>query len=270
MQSALISEAVRWAHQVAPGAVHVAHDPPDAGRELRLLAGADSSLFPQNGDGITGRIADAAARVFSRSSGPLLVVWPDLPLFRPAHAYGALEDLRSGCDLVLGPVLDGGLYLIGFSKPLPSLFTLPEQIWRSPDVMAMSCRCGARGGTGDRSAAHRTGASPPGGRPRRARRSDAAGGHPAPPASRPQHSVETRTRIAGGPQSGSGVLRRPGKPLQTNVQPVRHPRVETAIRPTLNYRLRVERPPHAASLSVVGVSITRPGTRPGSQQQAQK
>ncbi len=138
LQSELISEAVRWAHQVTPGAVHVAHDPPDAGPEIRVLAGADSSLFPQNGDGIAGRIADAAARVFSRSSGPLLVVWPDLPVFRPAHAYGALEDLRTGCDLVLGPVIHGGLYLIGFSKPLPSLFTLSEQVWRNPDVMAMT------------------------------------------------------------------------------------------------------------------------------------
>ena len=44
----------------------------------------------------------------------------------------------AGCDLVLGPVIDGGLYLIGFSKPLPSLFTLPEPLWRNPDVMAMS------------------------------------------------------------------------------------------------------------------------------------
>ncbi|MGZ6617003.1 MAG: DUF2064 domain-containing protein, partial [Solirubrobacteraceae bacterium] len=138
LQSALITEAVRWAHLVAPGSIHVAHDPPDAGRELRELAGADSALFPQNGDGITGRIADAAARVFSRSSGPLLIVWPDLPAFRPAHAFAALDDLHAGCDLVLGPAIDGGLYLIGFSKPLPSLFTLPEPLWRSPDVMAMS------------------------------------------------------------------------------------------------------------------------------------
>ncbi len=138
LQSALIAEAVRWAQEVAPGAVHVAHDPPDAARELRALAGAETALFPQNGDGITGRLADAAARVFGRSPGPLLIVWPDLPLLRPAHALGALDDLQHGCELVLGPVIDGGLYLIGFSKPLPTLFTLPEQVWRSPDVMAMS------------------------------------------------------------------------------------------------------------------------------------
>lgn len=138
LQTALISEALRWARGVAPGAVHVAHDPPDAAPELRALVGADSALFPQNGDGITGRLADAAARVFARSQGPLLIVWPDLPVFRSAHALGALEDLRTGCDLVLGPVIDGGLYLIGFSRPLPTLFGLPEQVWRSPDVMAMT------------------------------------------------------------------------------------------------------------------------------------
>lgn len=137
LQSALIAEAVRWARDVAPGAVHVAHNPPDAANDLRVLTGADSTLFPQNGDGIAGRLADAAARVFTRSHGPLLIVWPDLPVFRRAHAFGALDDLRSGCDVVLGPAIDGGLYLIGFARPLPRLFALPERLWRDRDVMAM-------------------------------------------------------------------------------------------------------------------------------------
>jgi uncharacterized protein len=137
LQSALIAQAVRWAEDVAPGAVHVAHDPPDAGRELRVLAGADASLFPQNGDGIAGRLADAAARVFARSSRPLVIVWPVLPRLRPEHAQAALGDLEAGCDLVLGPAIDGGLYLIALRRPLPKLFGLPEQVWRSPDIMAI-------------------------------------------------------------------------------------------------------------------------------------
>jgi glycosyltransferase A (GT-A) superfamily protein (DUF2064 family) len=137
LQSALITQAVRWAKQIAPGSVHVAHDPPDAARDLRVLTGAGTALFPQNGDGITGRLADAVARVFGRSPGPVIVVWPDLPSFRTDHAEAALEDLSSGCDVVLGPVIDGGLYLIALSKPLPKLFGLPEQVWRSPDVMQM-------------------------------------------------------------------------------------------------------------------------------------
>jgi len=137
LQSALIAQTAAWAHAVAPGAVYAAHAPPDAREEVRALVPRDATLFPQNGDGIGARIADAAARVFARHRGPLLIVWPDLPRLRPEHASAALGDLAAGCDLVLGPAIDGGFYLIGIPRPLPQLFTLPEQAWRSPDVVAM-------------------------------------------------------------------------------------------------------------------------------------
>jgi glycosyltransferase A (GT-A) superfamily protein (DUF2064 family) len=137
LQAELIVQAASWAHDIAPGNVHVAHDPPDAGRELRILVGAQAALFPQNGDGIAGRLADAAARVFARHQGPLVIVWPDLPRLRPEHAAGALDDLSAGCDVVLGPAVDGGLYLVAIARPLPKLFGLPEQTWRSPDVMTV-------------------------------------------------------------------------------------------------------------------------------------
>jgi glycosyltransferase A (GT-A) superfamily protein (DUF2064 family) len=135
LQAELIAQAVRWAHDVSPGAVHVAHEPADAGRELRPLVGDKASLFPQNGDGIAGRLADAAARVFARSQRPLVIIWPDLPRLRHEHARAALGDLKAGCDLVLGPAINGGLYLIAIPRPLPKLFGLPEQAWRDPDVM---------------------------------------------------------------------------------------------------------------------------------------
>jgi hypothetical protein len=141
LQAVLIVEAVRWGLEFAPGAVHVAHDPPDAGPELRALLEtmpARPMLFPQNGDGISGRLTDAVGRVFGRGhGGPLLIVWPDLPRFRPELAAAALEDLRSGCDVALGPAFDGGFYLVAVSRPLPSLFGLPEQVWRSADAMTM-------------------------------------------------------------------------------------------------------------------------------------
>jgi glycosyltransferase A (GT-A) superfamily protein (DUF2064 family) len=137
LQSLLIARTVEWATEVADADVYVAHDPPDAGPELRMLVGNSVGLFPQNGDGIAGRLADAAARVFSHHGGPLLIVWPDLPRLRAAHARAALDDLASGCDVVLGPAIDGGLYLIGIARPLPRLFALPEAAWRSPDVMTV-------------------------------------------------------------------------------------------------------------------------------------
>lgn len=137
LQAALIIAAVRWARAVAPGAVHVAHDPPDAGPELRALVRDDTTLFPQNGDGIGRRLADATARVFARHQGPVIVVWPDLPRLRPEHGTAAMGDLSAGCGLVLGPVIGGGLYLIAMARPQPKLFSLPEQAWRGPDVMTM-------------------------------------------------------------------------------------------------------------------------------------
>lgn len=138
LQAKLIKVAAAWGDGVAPKAVHVAHDPPDAGGEIRRLLAPDNVVFPQNGDGIAGRLADAAARVFARHSGPLLIVWPDLPRLRLDHGRAALDDLAAGCDLVLGPALEGGFYLIGINRPLPRLFALPEQAWRSPDVMILA------------------------------------------------------------------------------------------------------------------------------------
>jgi len=137
LQSALIAHAAAWGREVSPGPIHVAHDPPDSGAELRRLVGADAVMFPQNGEGIAGRLGDASARVLARARGPLLIVWPDLPRFRTAHATGALDDLNAGCDVVLGPAIDGGLYLVGIARPLPELFALPEQAWRN-DVMGVA------------------------------------------------------------------------------------------------------------------------------------
>lgn len=138
LQSELIRQAVSWARDLAPGAVHVAHEPPDAARELAPLTGHHVTSFPQNGDGIARRLADAVARVYSRREGALIVLWPDLPCLRPLYGRAAAQDLADGCDLVLGPTIDGGFYLIGISRPLPALFALPEQAWRSPEALNLA------------------------------------------------------------------------------------------------------------------------------------
>lgn len=138
LQSALIAQSGAWATKVAPGHVHVAHAPPDAGREVRDLLPDNVKLFPQNGDGIAGRLADAAGRVFARSDRSLLIVWPDLPRLRPELAVAAAGDLTAGCDVTLGPAIDGGFYLIGMARPLPQLFALSEQSWRSADAMTLA------------------------------------------------------------------------------------------------------------------------------------
>jgi glycosyltransferase A (GT-A) superfamily protein (DUF2064 family) len=136
LQAMLVVRACAWAAEVAPGSVHVGYEPVDAGPELRALLGPDVSLFPQSGTGISGRLAQASARLFARGEGPVLIVWPDLPQWRIGHASSALSDLSDGCDVSLGPEFDGGFYMIGLARPLPALFALPEPAWRSPDALS--------------------------------------------------------------------------------------------------------------------------------------
>jgi glycosyltransferase A (GT-A) superfamily protein (DUF2064 family) len=138
LQTALITQALDWAAEVAPGRIHVAYEPADAGPDIRALISDDVLLFPQNGDGIGGRLADAIGRVFARGGGPLLVVWPNIPRLSPDHATGALSDLEAGADIVLGPAIDGGLYLVAIQRPLAALFSLPERAWRAADAVAIA------------------------------------------------------------------------------------------------------------------------------------
>jgi hypothetical protein len=133
LQTALIVEAMRWARSLAPRAIYIAHEPADAGRDLQRLVGEDVVVFPQNGDGIAGRVADAVGRVSAHSAGPIFIIWPDLPRLGAIHAQATRIDLSHGADLVLGPVFDGGYYLIALARPLPSLFAMPEAVWRGPD-----------------------------------------------------------------------------------------------------------------------------------------
>ena len=79
LQSALLVLTSQWARRLEPRSIDVAHDPPDAGPELRKLLGDGIAVFPQNGEGISGRLADATARVFARGPGPVMIVWPDVP-----------------------------------------------------------------------------------------------------------------------------------------------------------------------------------------------
>ena len=74
LHAALLVEAMRWARSLGPRAIYVAHEPADAGRDLQRLMGDDVNLFPQNGDGIAGRVADAVARVSSHSAGSIFIL----------------------------------------------------------------------------------------------------------------------------------------------------------------------------------------------------
>ena len=73
-------------------------------------------------------LAAAAQRAFAALGGPLLIAWPELPVWRPVHGDGALDDLADGCDVAVGPIFDGGFYLLAFAEPLPALLEVPRSL----------------------------------------------------------------------------------------------------------------------------------------------
>ena len=138
VHATLLVKAAEWARALHPDALYAAYEPPDAGPEIQALLGEDVHGFPQVGEGIAGRFRHAVGRVFEDGAGPVLVVWPDLSNLRPSVGSEALADLEAGADIVLGPVFDGGFYLIGLARPLPRLFELGETDWRGSGAMGMA------------------------------------------------------------------------------------------------------------------------------------
>ncbi len=108
----LVARATRWGEALSDG--HV------------LTAAEDEGL------------ADAVGRVFEEmQGGPVLVVWPVLPCWRPVHAEAVLDDLAAGCEASVAPVFDGGLYLLALARLIPALLALPPDAWDSPDVLGL-------------------------------------------------------------------------------------------------------------------------------------
>ena len=92
-------------------------------------------LIDQVGDDLGGRMEHALADMFRIGYQRSVIVGTDLPAL-PASVYEDAFGLLARHDLVLGPSLDGGYYLIGLSRTAPEIF---RQIpWSTPDVLALT------------------------------------------------------------------------------------------------------------------------------------
>ncbi len=90
------------------------------------------------GEGDLGdRLHRAFAQAFSQGAGPVVVIGADCPGLTPALFAQAFAALGSH-DLVLGPAMDGGYYLIGLKHPAPALFS--EIPWGSGEVLTTTLK----------------------------------------------------------------------------------------------------------------------------------
>jgi rSAM/selenodomain-associated transferase 1 len=135
LQEAMTERAAETACAAAVGPVTL-WCAPDAGHvSFRELAARLPLALARQPDGDLGHrmlAAMAAAQV------PVVVIGTDCPALAAEHLHAAAAALRSGIDVVVLPVEDGGYGLIGTRTPQPSLFDAMP--WSTAQVMAETRR----------------------------------------------------------------------------------------------------------------------------------
>jgi rSAM/selenodomain-associated transferase 1 len=92
-------------------------------------------LIDQEGDKLGERMSRTFETMFQRGYRHVIIVGTDVPSLPLDYYKQALAELDTH-DMVLGPALDGGYYLIGLNKPAPAIF---ENIpWSTDQVLALT------------------------------------------------------------------------------------------------------------------------------------
>ena len=97
--------------------------PPDAEAKINEWLGSPCHLTPQRGDDLGERMMNAFREAFSQGFQTAVLIGSDTPDLPCSFIDEAFLSLRSH-DVVIGPSVDGGYYLIGFRGEtfLPSTF----------------------------------------------------------------------------------------------------------------------------------------------------
>ena len=98
--------------------------PAEAGAVMRDWLGEEYSLFPQQGDSLGDKMSHALAETFQAGADKAVLIGSDLPDLPPVIIKEALTALEQS-PAVIGPGIDGGYYLIGFTAAgfTPAVFT---------------------------------------------------------------------------------------------------------------------------------------------------
>ncbi|MDV2995198.1 MAG: hypothetical protein N4J56_004852 [Chroococcidiopsis sp. SAG 2025] len=111
------------------------------------FAGGNSNLMMQwlgndliytvQGEGDLGtRMARSLATTFHDGADYAAIVGTDCPGLNAESIAAAFDQLHRVCDLVLGPAVDGGYYLLGLRRFIPELFVGVN--WGSPEVLSQT------------------------------------------------------------------------------------------------------------------------------------
>ena len=105
------------------------------------LFGTEHQYLAQQGNGLGERLELAVSTAFRAGAKRVLVIGTDCPELEPAILDEAFEAL-SHADVVLGPAIDGGYYLIGMRANQPELFR--GIVWSTQNVLRQTVKNAGR------------------------------------------------------------------------------------------------------------------------------
>ena len=79
------------------------------------------ALVQQQGESLGERLDNLLTAAFANGATQAVVMDSDSPTLPPHYVAQAFAELEGPNDVVLGPCLDGGYYLIGMKQPHPRL-----------------------------------------------------------------------------------------------------------------------------------------------------
>ena len=103
--------------------------------QMQDWLGQPLTYRPQQGRNLGQRLHHALSQSFESGFERIVVIGSDCPAITADHLEQAFQQLSSH-DLVLGPALDGGYYLIGLSRSCAELFQ--GITWGSDQVFAQT------------------------------------------------------------------------------------------------------------------------------------
>ncbi len=104
-------------------------------QEMTNWLGSGFSYHLQQGDGLGQRMANGFIQAGQQGAGRILLIGSDCPEIDADILLQGMENLRTH-DLVLGPAMDGGYYLIGLNGAKTEQTTLFDDIsWGTDQVL---------------------------------------------------------------------------------------------------------------------------------------
>ncbi|HEY7165780.1 MAG TPA: TIGR04282 family arsenosugar biosynthesis glycosyltransferase [Candidatus Binatia bacterium] len=138
LSEALIRDQLQHLRDFTRAELFLAYTPFEAADYFATLHPRDFS-FVQRGTDLGDRMRNAFEELFSRSFHRVVLIGGDLPAIPLKNIFDAFEFLADdSSEVVLGPAMDGGYYLVGMNRLTEEIFSGIQ--WSRSDVLESTIR----------------------------------------------------------------------------------------------------------------------------------